>query len=109
MKHIITLIAVLSFFSVPSVSYADWQVTGKVVAVEATWVPEKVLFQIDNGMGNCIQWPWFFYQANLGGQIDQPGAVRAAYDGLVAALYTGKKVKVVGNGCDIVNVQFTNQ
>jgi hypothetical protein len=109
MKRILrnaALVVALSFWT--SVSFA-WQVTAKVTAIEATWVPDYVLFQLDAGMSNCTSATWLNYTGIGGGQTVPRDSVKAIYAALLMAEAAGKKILVVGNDCSIINVQPTNQ
>lgn len=100
------LVASLVFFS--SVASA-WEVTAKVIRIEATWVPDYVLFQLDSGMSNCNGYGWLQYTGSGAGQTDSKKNVQAAYAALLTALQTGKKVYVNVSNCAVINIQPTNQ
>lgn len=108
MNRIICNVALAATLSLSaSLSFA-WQVTAKVTAIEATWVPDYVLFQLDTGMSNCAG-TWLNYTGVGAGQTVAKDSVKAAYALVLSAIQSGKKVLVVGNGCNIINVQVTNQ
>ncbi len=100
------IMAITLSFLVP-LSHA-WQVTAKVTAIEATWVPDYVLFQLDAGMSNCAG-TWLSYTGTLAGQTVPKDNVKAIYANLLMAVASSKKILVVGSDCSIINVQATNQ
>lgn len=108
MKRIIRNVALAAALSLSASLAFAWQVTAKVTAIEATWVPDYVLFQLDAGMSNCAG-TWLNYTGVGAGQTVAKDSVKAIYAALLMAAGTGKKVLVVGNGCNIINVQPTNQ
>lgn len=108
MKRIIRSVALAATLSLLASLVFAWQVTAKVTAIEATWVPDYVLFQLDTGMSNCAG-TWLNYTGTGAGQTVAKDSVKAAYVLVLSAIQSGKKVLVVGSDCSIINVQATNQ
>lgn len=109
MKRIIRNVALAATLFLSTSLALAWQVTAKVTAIEATWVPDYVLFQLDTGMSNCTASTWLNYTGTSAGQTVAKDSVKAAYALVLLAIQSGKKVLVVGSDCSIINVQATNQ
>ena len=92
MKSKIVLGAVLAALS--STSSALELITGNVTAVEPTYLPNAVSFQIDVGNVTCPVGKWLVWA-----KPDQSNN-KAVYATLMTALVTGKKVNFLINNGD---------
>lgn len=109
MKNLTKQIMIL-IFSLIAFSASAWEVTGKVIRIEPTWVPDYVLFQLDTGLGGCTQTTWINYTGIGSGQTEPKSNVKAVYIILLASLYTGKQITAYGSTlCSSTNIQPSNQ
>lgn len=81
----------------------DWGVEAKVVVIESTYMPTKVLFSIDTAGSTCVvgtllQW------TPKGSTADEKLAnVQAIFSTLLTAQASGRTIRVYGNtdGCTV--------
>ena len=89
---------------VPGVAQAsDWIVTGKVTMVEATSMPNAMLFTMDTAGGNCGAGSLLSWNLNGADSATQTHNIEAAFAMLVTAKSTGQNIRIFGNnsGCSI--------
>jgi hypothetical protein len=92
----------------PVVSFgATFDVIAHVTQIEPGYVPDHLVFAIDQNAGACAAGPWLFYSANPAANNPSEN-VKAMYAGMTAALQAGTLVEVYGNdtGCLVTNVHF---
>lgn len=103
----VTLWVVLTAISLTA---SAWEVTGKVIRIEPTWVPDYVLFQLDTGLGGCTATTWLNYTGTGSGQTEPKKNVQAIYALLLVSLHTGKQIVAYGTTlCSATNIQPLNR
>jgi hypothetical protein len=82
-------------------------VVGHVTEIEPSYVPDHMIFAIDQALGACHAGPWLFFNGN-GAPAGNNNSenVKAVYAAVSLALATGNLVEVSGddNGCLISSV-----
>lgn len=110
MKTLSRFVCLVLIFGFSSVALAAWDATAKVVNIEPSYMPEKILFKLDVAAGDCAAGEWIWYHGNNYNQVDSYENVKSVYAGILAASITGKRVEVHGNDhCVAVNVHTMNQ
>jgi hypothetical protein len=86
----------------PSLAF-DWSVSGHVIAIEGTYMPSNLPFQIDVAGGSCAAGTFLHW--NIGGSDATTRNINAqsVLSILMTAKSSGQKVTVFGNnsGCTI--------
>ncbi|WP_020405337.1 hypothetical protein [Hahella ganghwensis] len=81
-----------ALFSLPMLSNALEEITGKVTLVESSYMPGRVTFAMDKGSSSCPAGGWMTWKKDS----ENNKAVHAT---LMAALMSGKKIRLyVGDG-----------
>ena len=96
--------------ALPLTSFAsDWDVFAHVTEIEASYVPNNLVFAIDQMAGTCPSGPWLFFNGTAASN-NLPANITAMYAGLLAAMQAGTLVEVTGNnaGCLVTDVHFLN-
>ena len=103
MRKILWLLAVLAS---PAFAQYDWDVVGKVVRVEPSFVPDHLNLRIDATAGSCTAGSWLSYTGNGSTEQDRKDSVKAAYAAFLVSLLTGTSIEVYGynSGCRIGQV-----
>ena len=91
--------------------YAGQDVTQKVIRIEVSYMPEKVMIMLETGNpATCPVGEWIHYTGTTYGSSEPKKAVQAAYATALAAMHTGKKVLVhTESGCIATNIHATLQ
>ena len=85
------IILVTLLFSLPS--HAVENIIGKITALEPTYMPGYISFQMDTGNSTCPAGRWFVWNK---GQDNN----KVVYATLMAALVSGKKINFIINDGD---------
>ncbi len=94
----------------PSVSFsAAFHVFAHVTEIEPSYIPNNLVFAIDQASGACPAGPWLFFSGNAASN-NLPENIKAVYAEVTTALVTGDLVEVSGddNGCIVYNVHLLN-
>jgi len=96
MKKIILVLGVLIFSNLFSKAQAyDWYITGKVTALEGSYIPNMVSFQMSKGDGSCPAGTWLYWTGNFH-SVNQSANVKAVFAQLLTAFTTGKTIRLYG-------------
>jgi len=104
-----TLALSLALSSLPASAGQD--VTQKVVRIEVSYMPERVMIMLETGNpATCYPGEWIHYYGTAYGSSEPKKAVQAAYAAALAAMHTGKRVLVhTETGCIATNIHATLQ
>ena len=95
MKLVSRIVFLVCLTVVTNTSFAVEYITGKVVLIEATYLPGLITFQLDTGNTACPAGTWLSWQ-----KPDTENNL-AVYSTLLAALANGKSINFVINDGDI--------
>lgn len=110
-KSLIRATLALSLILSPLSVYAGQDVTQKVVRIEVSYMPERIMIMLETGNpATCPVGEWIHYYGNAYGSSEPKKAVQAAYATALAAMHTGKRVLVhTETGCIATNIHATLQ
>jgi len=94
----------------PTVSFATgFDVFAHISEIQPSYVPNNLVFAIDQAAGVCHAGPWLFFNGNAGSN-NLPENNKAVYAEATTALVTGNLVEVSGddNGCLVTTVHLLN-
>ena len=92
MNNLKKIVFLSLLFSLPATAY-DWVEVGVIKEVEPTYMPDLVQFKFDRDAGPCARGAWLKWE----GKTNDPNAnVQAIYSAALAALMSGKRVKIYG-------------
>ena len=92
MNNLKKLLFLSLLLSSPVIAY-DWAQIGIIKEVEPTYIPDSVQFKFDRDAGPCEQGAWLKWE----GKTAEPNVnVQAIYSAVLAALMSGKRVKIYG-------------
>lgn len=95
---------------VPTVSFATaFDVFAHVTEIEPSYVPNNLVFAVDQPAGACPSGPWLFFNGNPASN-NLPENIKAVYAEVTTALATGNLVEVSGDdaGCLVTSVHLLN-
>lgn len=103
MKRLFALpFALLALLPSQALAY-DWIANGRVVSIEASYVPSSIPFRLDVGGGACPPGSPLSWSGRGATAAEQQQSVQAILAVLMTAQATGRSVQVYGNnsGCTI--------
>ncbi|MDH0866382.1 hypothetical protein [Mitsuaria sp. GD03876] len=83
----------------------DWSVIGtNVIAMEVTYMPDRILFAVEGNAGSCGSGTWLTYEGSQSDNAARQANVKAVYAALVAAKTTGTPIRIYGrnSGCKAI-------
>jgi hypothetical protein len=104
----VTLALILTLASLSASAGQD--VIQKVVKIEVSYMPERVMIMLDANPASCYTGDWIHYEGNAYGSSEPKKAVQAAYVAALTAMHTGKRLLVHTEvGCIATNIHATLQ
>jgi len=85
----------------------DWTITAHVTEVEVTYVPDSILFKIDQAAGTCAAGSQLTWNAHGSTDTKQAANTAAATSALTTSVASGKNIKIIGNNANcVVNFMY---
>ena len=106
-RHALAFGISVYFLSASSAAIAyDWFIDAKVAAIEATYMPAWIAFQIDTAGGTCAAGAFLNYTAQGSTATDKAANSAAVLATLLTAQSANKSVRVFGSnsGCAVSNI-----
>ena len=101
-KLILAATVTLLLSSVSAIAAYDWNLSAHVVAVEATYIPDHVTFQIDGPAGtSCPAGSWLVWPGQGTDAVSKQANVQAVYSLLLAAKLSYDTIDLFGNNGNV--------
>ena len=92
-------VALVALFAGPAQA-ADWGLVTKVTNIEVTYVPDNLLFKIEQQAGSCSPGTALKWNIRGADQTAKNQNMQAALAALMSAEIAGKTVTIFGNNAD---------
>jgi hypothetical protein len=95
--------AVVTMFGAQSALAGDWSTEARPIAIEPTYVPDRIMFAIDTSIGACPAGTFFTWIAKGGTEAAKIANIQAVLAVLMNAKATSRQIRLYGNnaGCTI--------
>lgn len=109
LKGIASYLVALPFLLMASPAAAyDWMVVGDVNNIEVTYMPDRVVFELNVAAGTCAAGSMLAWIAKGADAASKIANVQAILSVLMTAKTTGKQIRIYGNnsGCTVDYIHF---
>lgn len=108
----LTSLVALAMATAAPAGTTDWGIgAGRVTRLEATYMPDAITFQIDQGGGNCPAGTWLRWNSQGSDEAEKIANGQAVYAMLLTAEASGRPVTLYGNnaGCIVMYIHMLPQ